>query len=99
MVSVAAWLPFVRAAAIGWLPLGHRAVPSLPACIAAARAAAGVGEGASSRGGPGPADNKVLINVSGQLFETCCNTLSKYPDTLLGSNEKVSYIYAARALA
>ena len=29
-----------------------------------------------------------MINVSGQRFETWQNTLEKYPDTLLGSNEK-----------
>ena len=29
-----------------------------------------------------------MINVSGRRFETWQNTLEKYPDTLLGSNEK-----------
>ena len=33
-------------------------------------------------------DEKVVINVSGCKFETWRNTLDKYPDTLLGSNEK-----------
>ena len=33
-------------------------------------------------------DEKLVINVSGQRFETWQNTLEKYPDTLLGSNEK-----------
>jgi len=33
-------------------------------------------------------DEKLVINVSGRRFETWQNTLEKYPDTLLGSNEK-----------
>ncbi|XP_033179919.1 potassium voltage-gated channel protein Shal, partial [Bombus impatiens] len=33
-------------------------------------------------------DEKLLINVSGRRFETWRNTLEKYPDTLLGSNER-----------
>ncbi|XP_076469146.1 LOW QUALITY PROTEIN: potassium voltage-gated channel protein Shal-like [Babylonia areolata] len=33
-------------------------------------------------------DDKLRINVSGRKFETWRNTLEKYPDTLLGSNEK-----------
>ena len=33
-------------------------------------------------------DEKVIINVSGRRYETMRSTLEKYPDTLLGSNEK-----------
>ncbi|KAE9543597.1 hypothetical protein AGLY_002397 [Aphis glycines] len=33
-------------------------------------------------------DEKLLINVSGRRFETWRNTVEKYPDTLLGSNER-----------
>ena len=33
-------------------------------------------------------DEKLKINVSGRRFETWRNTLEKYPDTLMGSNEK-----------
>lgn len=33
-------------------------------------------------------DEKFVINVSGRRFETWRNTLEKYPDTLLGSNER-----------
>lgn len=74
MVSVAAWLPFVRAAAIGWIPIGQNPVPPIPS-LAKQRSRSG-------------ADRKLRINVSGQIFETWRHTLEKYPDTLLGSNEK-----------
>ena len=30
----------------------------------------------------------MVINISGRKFETWQNTLEKYPDTLLGSNER-----------
>ena len=33
-------------------------------------------------------DEKLSINVSGRRFETWRNTLEKFPETLLGSNEK-----------
>lgn len=33
-------------------------------------------------------DEKLIINISGHRFETWRNTLEKYPDTLLGSNER-----------
>ena len=29
-----------------------------------------------------------MVNISGRRFETWQNTLEKYPDTLLGSNER-----------
>lgn len=71
MASVTAWLPFARAAAIGWVPLAMSPMPAHPLPK-----------------GKTHADEKLKINVSGQQFETWRNTLEKYPDTLLGSNEK-----------
>lgn len=34
---------------------------------------------------------KLLINISGQRFETWRSTLEKYPETLLGSNEREAF--------
>nr|AAK55543.1 potassium channel protein Shal 1.g [Panulirus interruptus] len=72
MASVAAWLPFARAAAIGWVPIANNPLPAPPIPKDKRR----------------PDDEKLLINVSGRRFETWRNTLEKYPDTLLGSNER-----------
>jgi len=72
MASVAAWLPFARAAAIGWVPIASNPLPPPP----------------QPKGARKTEDEKLVINVSGQRFETWQNTLEKYPDTLLGSNEK-----------
>ena len=72
MASVAAWLPFARAAAIGWVPIASNPLPPPPQC----------------KGSRKTEDEKIVINVSGRRFETWQNTLEKYPDTLLGSNEK-----------
>ena len=71
MASVAAWLPFARAAAIGWVPVAQNPMPPPPLSRDRAHT-----------------DEKVQINVSGIRFETWRHTLEKYPDTLLGSNEK-----------
>ncbi|KAL8586509.1 hypothetical protein ACOMHN_055213 [Nucella lapillus] len=71
MASVAAWLPFARASAIGWVPIAQNPLPH-----------SRVRED-TKRG-----DDKLRINVSGRKFETWRTTLDKYPDTLLGSNEK-----------
>ena len=71
MASVAAWLPFARAAAIGWVPVSQNPMPPPP--VNQER---------------GETDEKLTINVSGQKFETWRHTLEKYPDTLLGSNER-----------
>ncbi|XP_025106658.1 potassium voltage-gated channel protein Shal-like isoform X3 [Pomacea canaliculata] len=71
MASVAAWLPFARASAIGWVPIAENPLP-LPRL-----------RDDTKRG-----EDKLCINVSGRRFETWRTTLDKYPDTLLGSNEK-----------
>ncbi len=59
MASVAAWLPFVRAAAVGWIPIGKNPVPPIPS-LAKQRTSV---------------DRKMRINVSGQMFETWRHTL------------------------
>ena len=71
MASVAAWLPFARAAAIGWAPLSKQPLPPLRV------------EKARSH-----VDSKVRINVSGRIFEVWRSTLERYPETLLGSDER-----------
>ena len=70
MASVAAWLPFARAAAIGWVPIANNALPLAPAVERKPRS---------------PQEEKFIINVSGRRFETWRNTVEKYPDTLLGT--------------
>lgn len=72
MASVAAWLPFARAAAIGWVPIANKPLPQPPLSDESARRE----------------DEKFVINVSGRKFETWRNTVEKYPDTLLGSSER-----------
>lgn len=73
MASVAAaWLPFARAAAVGWVPIAASPLPPPPVLKDRRK----------------PEDEKMLINVSGRRFETWRNTLEKYPDTLLGSTER-----------
>lgn len=71
MASVAAWLPFARASAIGWVPVAHTPFPQPRV-------------GQDQRRG----DDRFLINVSGRRFETWRTTLEKFPETLLGSNER-----------
>lgn len=72
MASVAAWLPFARAAAIGWVPIASNPLPQPPLDDKSVRRE----------------DEKFVINVSGRRFETWRNTIEKYPDTLLGSSER-----------
>ncbi|XP_076357594.1 potassium voltage-gated channel protein Shal-like isoform X2 [Tachypleus tridentatus] len=72
MASVAAWLPFARAAAIGWVPIANNPLPAPPI----------------TKQKEGRQDEKFTINVSGCKFETWRNTVEKYSDTLLGSNER-----------
>lgn len=66
--EVGAWLPFARAAAIGWIPLASSPMPPPPDSE--------------------KEDERVTVNVSGRRFETWRNTLARFPDTLLGSDEK-----------
>ncbi|CAF1113109.1 unnamed protein product [Rotaria sp. Silwood1] len=80
MASVAAWLPFARAAAIGWVPLAKNPLPPPPFRIPT--------DGTSTTSGERRCDEKIIINVSGRRFECWRSTLEKYPDSLLGSNEK-----------
>ncbi|KFD48120.1 hypothetical protein M514_11001 [Trichuris suis] len=75
MDSMNAWLPFARAAAIGWVPLSRRPMPISPlSMISQERLKA--------------PDERLTINVSGQRFETWKITLERYPETLLGGKEK-----------
>ncbi|XP_071784129.1 potassium voltage-gated channel protein Shal-like isoform X2 [Asterias amurensis] len=67
----AAWLPFARAAAIGWVPIAPNAMPVAPERHTT------INEG-----------GRIILNISGRRFETWRHMLEKYPDTLLGSNEK-----------
>ncbi|KAL3069688.1 hypothetical protein niasHS_015922 [Heterodera schachtii] len=77
MGSVAAWLPFARAAAIGWVPIARASLPKPPAAIQAKELVVDhVG------------DVRLVINVSGRRFETWKYTLERFPETLLGSSEK-----------
>uniref|UniRef100_A0A183BPQ5 BTB domain-containing protein n=1 Tax=Globodera pallida TaxID=36090 RepID=A0A183BPQ5_GLOPA len=77
MGSVAAWLPFARAAAIGWVPIARSSLPKPPAAIQAKELVVDhVG------------DVRLAINVSGRRFETWKYTLERFPETLLGSTEK-----------
>uniref|UniRef100_A0AC35TU62 BTB domain-containing protein n=1 Tax=Rhabditophanes sp. KR3021 TaxID=114890 RepID=A0AC35TU62_9BILA len=75
MASVAAWLPFARAAAIGWVPISRQPMPDPPPIL-------------MDRELDHVSDEKLSINISGRKFETWRNTLEKFPETLLGSNEK-----------
>lgn len=49
MASVAAWLPFARAAAIGWVPIANNPLPPPPIAKERRR----------------PDDEKLIVNVSG----------------------------------
>ncbi|XP_075901968.1 A-type voltage-gated potassium channel KCND3 isoform X2 [Nelusetta ayraudi] len=70
--GVAAWLPFARAAAIGWMPVANLPMPLAPATDKTKRRQ----------------DELLVLNVSGRRFQTWRTTLDRYPDTLLGSSEK-----------
>ena len=52
MASVAAWLPFARAAAIGWVPIANNPLPPPPIAKERRR----------------PDDEKLIVNVSGKLL-------------------------------
>lgn len=93
MASVAAWLPFARAAAIGWVPISRQAMPPAPIAIQVTFASLQPNtkplySQAKDLAVDHVSDEKLSINVSGRRFETWRNTLEKFPETLLGSNEK-----------
>ncbi|CAI2723203.1 unnamed protein product [Schistosoma spindalis] len=69
---IPSWLPVVRASAIGWTPLLQSKLPDEPLITNKKYIK----------------DQKIVINVSGRRFETRKSTLEKFPDTLLGSDEK-----------
>ncbi|XP_038851598.1 potassium voltage-gated channel subfamily D member 2-like isoform X2 [Salvelinus namaycush] len=73
--GVAAWLPFARAAAIGWMPVASAPMPTPPPDNRRKQ------------------DGLILLNVSGQKFQTWRNTLERYPDTLLGSTEREFFFH------
>lgn len=79
MASVAAWLPFARAAAIGWVPISREPMPKPPLALTMR---------SNEDKDEIEAEDKMTINVSGRKFETWRNTMEKFPETLLGSNEK-----------
>ncbi|CAF1050468.1 unnamed protein product [Didymodactylos carnosus] len=90
MASVAAWLPFARAAAIGWVPLAKNPLPPPPFRIPPQTSSSPSTSTTSNGTSPNErrCDEKIIINVSGRRFECWRSTLEKYPDSLLGSNEK-----------
>jgi len=106
MASVASWLPFARASAIGWVPIAKTRLPSAVhltrgQALTCEDEVVGVGDEPAT-----PADERIWFNVSGQRFETWPQTLQKYPDTLLGSDEKEYFfdcdsneVHAVRRLA
>ena len=77
MAAISSWLPFARASAVGWVPLAKTSLPKSGASHIAVKSLDDSGSG-----------RKVSINVSGRRFEAWRATLEKFPDTLLGSDEK-----------
>ncbi|CAF0767448.1 unnamed protein product [Adineta steineri] len=93
MASVAAWLPFARAAAIGWVPLAKNPLPPPPFRIptsggSPSSPSTSTTSASATTVGERRCDEKLIINISGRRFECWRSTLEKYPDSLLGSNEK-----------
>ncbi|PIO66718.1 K+ channel tetramerization domain protein, partial [Teladorsagia circumcincta] len=86
MASVAAWLPFARAAAIGWVPIARQPMPQAPVALQLSPQISQFQ--AKDLAVDHVSDEKLSINISGRKFETWKNTLEKFPETLLGSNEK-----------
>ncbi|CAH8449867.1 unnamed protein product [Dicrocoelium dendriticum] len=66
------WLPVVRASALAWTPLVQYVLPEAPRLFSETSFQ----------------DQKIVLNVSGSRFETWRSTLERYPETLLGSDEK-----------
>jgi len=92
------WLPLVRAAAVGWVPLSANAIPlSSPLTLPSAehrRAAGGSGSPSAVSSG----DSRLRLNISGQHFEAWRYCVDRFPDTLLGSDEKEFFFDADDAL-
>jgi len=63
MASVAAWLPFARAAAIGWVPIANNPLPPPPIAKERRR----------------PDDEKLIVNVSGKTHVTFPRPIRSQP--------------------
>jgi len=75
--SVASWLPFARASAVGWVPVSRWPMPTpLPTGLG--------GDGMTTA----KSGEKLLLNVSGRHYEAWLQTIERFPDTLLGSEER-----------
>lgn len=79
MTSMLTWLPLVRAAAVGWVPLSTNPIPLSAPVAAAERRATLSGVGTAAR---------LRLNISGHRFEAWRCAVDRFPDTLLGSDEK-----------
>lgn len=74
--SVASWLPFARASAVGWVPVSRRPMPTpLPCSLG--------GESTTAK-----STEKLTLNVSGRHYDAWLQTIERFPDTLLGSEER-----------
>jgi len=74
--SVASWLPFARASAVGWVPLSRCAMPTpLPS-------------GVDTGGTTVKSGEKLTLNVSGRHYSAWLQTIERFPHTLLGSEER-----------
>ena len=92
MPTGSTWLSLVRASALGWLPLTDRPLPSMDELGVHLQQTSSDGVGQQTNGlkeHPLLAQNeRVYINVSGRIFQVYKSLLDRYPETLLGSNEK-----------
>jgi len=78
MATITGWLPAVRASAVGWIPIARH--PIKPC------------RSASGSRSESVAEDRVRLNVSGRRFEAFARSFSRFPDTLLGS-EELNYFY------
>jgi len=74
------WLPLVRAAAVGWVPLSANPIPLSGPVVTAIDCRGKSAEVAT--------DTRLRLNISGQRFEAWRCAVDRFPDTLLGSDEK-----------
>ena len=88
---MASWLPFVRAAAVGWIPIAANPLPSYLQETGLSRQSAAASASATA----GAGSDRIRINVSGQVFETWRHVLDKFPMTLLGCDER-DYFYDSK---